>query len=127
MLNWFRSLFGGSVDLTDHLRQTKKIKIKGVIFRIRKVNMEDHIAGYSILYQIYSTYDKGKRKLPAPEEIAKLKKFMRDFLVAGIVSPKITLKDPPGNEIHVGELMADMEMAAELCHQIIAYSNGKKN
>lgn len=127
MLNWLKNLFGGgSVDLTDHLRRTKKIKIKNVIFHIRKVNMEDYVAGYSILYQLYATYEKGKRKMPAPEEIAQLKKFMRDFLVAGVASPKLTLKDPPGTEIHVNELLADMEMASELCHQIILYSNGKK-
>lgn len=127
MLSWF---FRRTVDLKSHLRQTKKIRLKGIDFEIKKVGMDEHLAGLNVILQMHSQYQKEKPKDPKVliDDSAKLKKFMKDFIYAGVVSPKLSIaKDgAKPDETHVDELLTDDELAQALCMHIINFAYGKK-
>ena len=125
MLGFFRR----TVDLKDHLRQTKKIRIKGVNFEIKKVGMNDHLAGLNVILKTRELYKREKPTDPAVilEDESKVKKFMRDFIYAGVVAPKLTMKEPVDDgAIHVDELLTDIDLCQELTVAIIEHSYGKK-
>lgn len=127
MLHLFRRR---SVDLKSLLRQTKKVRIQGVDFEIRQVDLQDHMAGLNVILGLWDLYKRDKPKDPVKvmEDNAKLRKFMRDFIYAGVVSPKLTLKDPPEEDaIPVDELTLRIDLAQELCQAIIENAYGKKN
>lgn len=123
--------FKRSVDLEGYLRKTKKIKIKGISLEIRKINLEDHIAGLDVVMKLHELYKREKPKDPvkAIEDVKAIRKFMRDFIYAGVVSPKLTMaKGPtPDGAIHVDEITADMDLAQAICMAVIQYGYGKKN
>jgi hypothetical protein len=117
--------------LKDYLAKTKKVVLHGVIFEIKKISVEDHLAGFNVLMKLREAYSKPDRPKDNPEQssedLKKMKKFMRDFICAGVVKPKITMKDPPGEDIHVDDVLNDLDLAQDLCAEIIEYSFGKKN
>lgn len=118
-----------TVDLRDYLRQTKKIKVNGVPFEIKKVNIDDHLAGLNVILKMHDLYKREKPtdKTAMIEDNAKVLKFMRDFIYAGVVAPKLSLKDPPEDDaIGVSEILSDHQLAGELTSKIIEHSYGKK-
>lgn len=127
-------------SLAEHLAgKPKKIQIDRVDFVIRKINLLDHAQGLNVLVNFFATYTpKGLKAPPRPapaqvaEETKQVQKFMRDFLYAGVVSPKLHIKPrkegetlPPG-EFHVDDLLADMELSSKVFGEIYRYSVGKK-
>lgn len=124
LISWWRGQ-----DPRDYLRQTKTVKIHGVRFKIRRINMEDHLSGLNVMMKLYDTYKvkKPDSKAKQIEDEQEIRKFMRDFIYAGTVHPKISLKkDHPEDELHIDEIIADMKIAEKLCMHILAYSYGKK-
>lgn len=122
--------FGRSVDLEVYLRKTKRIKVKGVRFEIRKINLQDHLAGLNVVMQLHDVYKKEKPKDPTKivDDVEKLRRFMRDFIYAGVASPRLTMKDPPEEgATPVDAIVSDIPFAQELCMRIMHHSNGKKN
>lgn len=124
-------------SLAEHLAGTpKKVRIDSIDFVIRKINLLDHAQGLNILSNFYAAYTPKGAALSRPrlkeEEAKHVAKFMRDFLYAGIVSPKLhikPLKDGetlPRGEYHIDELLADLELSGKLFGHIYAYSLGKK-
>jgi len=136
MLNEIRNWFLSPKDLRDHIRQTKKVYVQGsggstVIFHIRRINLEDYASGLDLLYTIWETYKKAPRQENRRNDIEQAKKlrdFMRDFIYAGVASPKLAIKEnyDATKETHVNEVLKDMELASNLCTAIIDYSRGKK-
>lgn len=125
-LAWLRRR---EVGLEDYLRRTKKVYVNGVIFKIRKVDMADHVAGLNVVMKLWDLYAREKPKSGAQvaDDYARIRKFTRDFIYAGVVSPKLTMKaaGEPG-VIHVDEVTADAELSQKLCAEIIQYSYAKK-
>lgn len=126
MLSWFRR----TVDLKAYLRQTKKIRVKGIEFEIKKIGLQDHLAGLNVILEIHKQYQIDKPKDPAKvlDDSVRLRKFMRDFIYAGVVSPKLSIaKDgPKDDEVAVDDLMQDDDLAQTLCMHIINHAYGKK-
>jgi hypothetical protein len=121
MLNW---IFGKKLE--DVLGQTKKVKVQGVRFVIRKLSPLHYLDGSKVLqasYEIYKT--SGNSKL---DEVSakKIKEHYAQTLVAGVVSPKLTLKE--GDEGQSVEALLDgaWELAEELYLAIMEYTYGKK-
>jgi len=117
-------------DLAGHLRRTKKVRAGGFDFEIRKVNVQDHLAGLNVILALHELYKREKPSSPEKqiEDDAKIRKFMRDFLYAGVASPKLSMKDPPDEgTISVDELCRDVQIAQALCIEILNFSYGKKN
>lgn len=125
-------LFGKKeVDPVEYFRHTKKIHINGVRFMIKKINIDDHLTGLNVILKMRDLYKREKPTDPAEimQDQAKLKKFMRDFIYAGVVSPKLSIKEkgePAPGVIHVDDILDDMDFSNQLCVQIIEYAYGKK-
>ena len=124
MLNWFKKK---DIDLAEYLNQTKKIVINGVIFNIKRISIEDHLAGLNVILKIRDTYQKEKPKPEkAIEDFKKQKKFMKDIIFAGVVKPQLTMKATEKSKIHVDEILKDISLAEPLTMAIIEFSYGKK-
>ncbi len=112
-------------SLRDYLSETKKVKINGVLFLIKRIDTLDFLKGYSVLMTTYSTYDEKKKVEKVSESSEKLKKLFRDIIVAGVVKPQLTIKDNETDKIHVNDVLADLDLTQKLAAAIITYS--KKN
>lgn len=122
MFKWFKSLFSGK-DINDVLKQRRRVKIKGVIFIIRKINILDFLEGSKAAKQIYDTYKISKDI--TPQSMNKLNEHYKDVILAGVVHPKLCRKE---NEVgvHIDEVLNDAEMAAKLYLAIDEFTYGKK-
>lgn len=121
MLNW---LFGR--DLKKVLAQTKKVTVKGIRFKIKKVNLLNYLDGSKILLQHFDTHKTKVEKastITVSEE--KVKQHYKQVLVAGVVEPKLSLSEEEGC-ILVDELFIDWEVVNLLYLQIVEYTYGKK-
>jgi hypothetical protein len=118
MLNW---LFGRS--LRSALHSKKKVRVKGVRFLIKKVDVLNYLDGSRVMIQQYDTY-KGKEKLPEPSE-KKVKEHISEVICAGVLAPKISLKKQDGC-FHVDDLFVDWELATGVYNEIMSFTYGKK-
>ena len=127
MFGWFKR----NKDFHTYIRGTKKIKVNGVSIEIRKLNLDDHLAGVNILIGLYKTYEKAKPADPqqrANDEV-KIRKILRDMLYGGMASPRVSLKSPaePGT-VYVDHIIdAPDDFARKIATEIMQYSFGKKN
>lgn len=121
MFGW---LFGKK--LNDVLNETKVVKISGVRFVIRKVNLLDYLAGSKVLIQAYDTHKTAGAKLAGlsiPED--KVKRHYADILVAGVVEPKLSHVKEEGTTF-VDDMFPNWEMVETLYAEIMAFTYGKK-
>ena len=117
-------LFGK--QLSAVLDETKALRVNSVKFKIRKVNVLDHLAGSKVLLQTYDTYKTGLE--PQGTDSVSEKKIREHYahvLCAGVVEPKLSHKDD-GNGIFVEKMFIDWEMCAKLYNEILVFSYGKK-
>ncbi|CAB4170059.1 hypothetical protein UFOVP903_50 [uncultured Caudovirales phage] len=125
MLNW---LFGRK-KLEDVLHATKKIRVAGITFTIRKVNLLDYLAGSKVLIQAYDTHKTAGAKiagLAVPDD--KIKRHYADVLIAGIVEPALTYKkeNEDDKRVLVDDLFPNWDLVEELYAEIMAFTYGKK-
>lgn len=112
----------------------KKVKINGVRFVIRKLNPTDHLAGLKILLSYHDLYKKQKDhkvdKISRLEDLQKMEKFFRDFIYAGVVSPKISMiadkTQLAPDEIHVDDILSNLDTTRKLASAIIGHTYKKK-
>ena len=120
MFDWFRSK-----KLESVLESTRSVKVSGVRFTIRKINVLNYLDGSKIIQQTYDIYKSGKQD-PNPEVSAKkMREFFSEFLVAGVAHPRLTLKDD-GTGIHVEKMFVDWDMCMKLYEEIMLFTYGKK-
>lgn len=119
-------------SLKGHLRQTKELKVNGVIFKIRKVNPVDFLDGSKVLLNEYQLYEVGRKASDGDsqaidKQMKKLKKHFIDVFMCGVVKPALTRKpDKEPEKIGVEEMFVDWGMANNLYEEIIDFSYGKK-
>lgn len=125
----FEFLFGRSLDKV--LYETKTVKVKGVKFKIKKINPLDYLDGSKVMLQYYDTW-KLKKGSPDENKIAekKVKEHLSEVLVAGVVSPVLVFKKEgeekkPG-EFYVDDLFFDIEIVNKLYEAIMLFTYGKK-
>lgn len=123
MFSWFSK----TIDAKDYLRQQKTVKINGVVFVVKKISIEDHLAGLNVILNIHQTY-KTKPKEPTEklDDLKQLRKFMRDIIYAGVVMPKLNMGKDQNENLHVDEILNDMVLAQKLTSEIINLAYGKK-
>lgn len=120
MLNW---LFGK--DLNKHLSETRRVRVKGIKFEIRKLNALNYIDGSKSLRQAYDTYKtKGANAMPVQDD-KKIAEHFSHVLVGGVVSPKLSYNDDDSG-IHVDKLFTDWDMVVGLYTEIMTFTYGKK-
>lgn len=117
--------FFKSKSLDSILNQTRKVKISGVVFTIKKINVLDYLDGSKIIQQSYEIYKTGKVDQTPDVNEKKVKEFFSQFLVAGVVNPKLSLKDN-GEGIFVERLFLDWDLCMKLYSEIMFFTYGKK-
>jgi hypothetical protein len=122
-------LFRKNKSLSEHLKETKKVTISGVIFEIQKIDTSHYLSGLDVLQNIHALYKLKKSgqdvKTDPKNEIKKIKNYCRDILLAGVVKPKLSAKEG-GENIHVDEIFADFYMAQKLTEAIVQFTYKKK-
>jgi len=118
------------IELKDYLNKTKKVVINGVIFHIKKINMDDHLSGLKVIMKFRDLYAKPGNKATTEEsleDLKKLKEFMKDIIYAGVVKPTLSMKKDPGDAIHIDEILNDLDLAQKLCMTILNLTYEKKS
>ena|SRR3990167_155706 len=120
------------VDFRKLICAEKQLKIDGIPFVIRKINVLDYLEGAKVLAESFSTYKTSKGKDPNFEfdvaNIVKMKKYLTDVICAGCVRPKFTRDEIASieGEIPIKELFTDWQLAQKLSQEIFEYTKGKK-
>ena len=124
-------LFGGK-KLDKVLNQTKSVKIKGVIFRIKKISPLSYVDGSQALLTVYDTYSSEGSPEAKLKNMHKVQKHFTDVFMAAVLSPVLTRSNDLTDEqrsagvIPVENLFTYWEMATELYEEIMALTYGKK-
>lgn len=120
MFGWFKGK-----KLESVLDAKKVVRVHGVRFTIRKINVLHYLDGSKIIQQTYDTYKSGKTDINPEVSEKKMREFFSHFLVAGVVNPKLTLKDD-NTGIFVEKLFVDWDMCMKLYEEIMLFTYGKK-
>lgn len=122
-------IFSSSRDsLLERISATKKVKVCGIKFKIKKLDMFDFADGSQVLLQMYQTYEDAREKSKSqPLKNSKIRSAYRDIFMAGVVDPALKRKnDPDDPAIFVDNLFTDPELVENLYWEIVAFTYGKK-
>jgi len=113
-----------SRNLEDVLKGTKKVKIKGVLFEIKKLDSLDFLNGSKAMLQVYDTYKQNKKEIELNEgQMKKIRAHYVDVFLGSVVKPELSRDD---TKINVNELFLDQDLYLELYGKILEFSYGKK-
>ena len=130
MLNFLKNLLSKPTDLKSHLHGTKRVKIRGVLFDIKKIAIVDYLDGARVMQETFSTYKTKdeKRKIDDSmiDNVNKMKKYMTDIIMAAVVKPELSRDKDDGGKICVNDIFEDWILAQELVKEIMNYTHGKK-
>lgn len=111
----------------DKILGLKTIKINGVLFTIKKIDVTDYISGSKVLFSIWEDWSEKKRNDSEMNvNIEKTKSIYRDVFMAGVVKPKLSRTETECENIFVDEIFNDWEMANKLYSEIMEHTIGKK-
>ncbi len=124
-MGFFASLFRRK-KLEDVLFETKVVKVSGLSFEIRKINILDHLAGANMLRQIYEVHKMDVSKnMDHIISDKKIRQHFSEVLTTGVVSPVLVM-DNDGKGIWVERIFNDWGLVNELYEAIISFTYGKK-
>jgi len=113
--------------LKDHLQETKTVRVRGVKFEIRKLDVLKHMEGYKTLLKTFAVYEDKKQieSKDVPVNYEKAKDVYRDIFLSSVIKPKLSSsKDEPGQ--FVDDLFGDWDLCNGLYEAILGYTYGKK-
>ncbi len=113
-------------DLKSHLGATKKIKIYGIGFLIKKMNRLDYLDGSEGVMKFYDIYKVGKSVDPKSDNSKKIKKHFVDVFMSTVVEPELTRDRSDYTKIYAEDLLFDMELTNKLYQEIFDHTYGKK-
>lgn len=127
MFSFFNRFFKSDEQrLSDYLNQTKVVKVQGLRFTIRRVNIYDYLDGSKTLTQYYAFYQAGKIT-DAENQLKKVNEHYKDVFMSAVVKPILKRKDDPNDEaIFVGEITNNFVLASQLYTEIMAFTDGLK-
>jgi len=130
MFGFFSRFLPPEQDLRTRLSLTRKVRVSGVLFTIKKIDVLDYLEGARVLHEIFSTYKTKNEKVLDDKMVGSIKKareYMRDVIMAGVVKPAVVRKPEENLEaIPVDELMNDWTLAQDLVGEILRFTYGKK-
>ncbi len=126
MLNWLLSFFTGK-DLATELSKTKRVRVNGFKFTIKKISPLDHLTGSKVMLQAYDVLKMGNIDRNQDEEVSqkKIKEHLKDVLLAGVVEPNLVTKEADKG-IQIESVFVDMDLVNKLYAEIISFTYGKK-
>jgi len=111
--------------LSEQFEGARKIKVKGIVFKIRKFNVFDYLEGVNVVQQIYDVYRRSEKSEASEASFKKVKAHYRDVFLAGVVWPELVRKEDEEG-FFVDKLFYDWEFCHELYSRIIEHTYGKK-
>lgn len=114
---------------------TKKIKVHGVPFVIKKLDVLAYLDGSKAMLQEYATYAQVKESQVSLDKgegtLKKMKTHFTDVFCSSIVEPRITRKKEEastevGGPLFVENLFTEWDLAIELYEKILDFTYGKK-
>lgn len=113
--------------LEDAISRTKKIKVCGVRFVIKQVDMFNYLDGSRVMIQAYDTHKtKGEKSAElSPVSNDKVKRHFKEIICAGVVSPKIVASEKEEGML-VDRLFSNWDLVNELYNEIMSLTYGKK-
>ena len=123
MFGWFKRK-----SELEKLRPTKTIKINGIIFRFKKIDITNYLDGSQSILKLYDIYSRPKITNDSFDINAfnKLKKHYADVLLGAVLKPSLTRDENCGDKICINEIFNDWDLANKLYEAIISFSYGKK-
>jgi hypothetical protein len=123
MFGWFKKKTHEEI-----LNTTKLIKVHGMFFRIKKMDVLSYLNGSKIMLQMYNTYQLKKdiESIRNPESIKKYHEHCKDVFMSCIVEPKLKRNKDDGDGLFVDNLFTDWSLADDLYLKIFEFSYGKK-
>lgn len=122
MFGWFKKK---PKSLEEVIFETKSVTIHGVPLTLKKVNVLNYLDGSKVMMQQYDVYKSPIAKKPLDISDKKLNDHMRDVLMAGVLSPKLTRKK--GEEgFYVDDLFEHTDFAHAVYMKILEFTYGKK-
>jgi len=116
--------------LEDALSETKRVKIFGVIFHLRKINPLDYVAGAQVMQKHFDTYKTAGQKQQldlVTANTSKIKDHYVDVFMSSVVEPKLVRKkEDDAKAIWVQNLFTDWDLANALYLKIMEITYGKK-
>jgi len=122
-MNMFDWLFGKSLDKA--LCETKKVRVKGIKFNIKKIDVLNFLDGSNVMAQTYSLYKSGKSNEIDQLSQKKIREYLCQALVAGVVEPKLALVKE-GRGQFVEDLFSIPGLIEGLYYEIMEFTYGKK-
>lgn len=116
-----------SKNLQDVLNKTKKVRIHGVKFYIKKIDPTAFLDGSKVMIQQYDTYKVSKPSAELNESVLnKIREHYKDVFLASVVTPKLCRKEKEGDGLLVDNLFTEWDLAHELYAAIMEHTYGKK-
>lgn len=121
-------------NLEARLNATEKVKVCGIIFRIKKIDALSFMDGSSAVMQVFQSYEdrrEGKKSKTEDEklrDLERVKKHYTDVFLSGVVEPKLCrkLEEQAPGVIFVDNLFSDWALVNELYEKIVSLTYGKK-
>lgn len=118
-----------SRKIEDVLNASKTIRVMGVKFKIKKIDVSNFLDGSKVMLQMYDIY-KIKSDAVSNEDslknLGKIKEHFRDVFLSSVLEPKLKRKSDDKDGLFVDHLFTDWSLANELYSAIIEYTYGKK-
>lgn len=131
MLSFLKNMICGR-DYSEHLKASKRVRIHGFKFEIKKINPLSVLDGSEVLMKQYKVYDVEPTDQPrmAPK-LDRIQAHMRDIFMAGVVQPVLRRKaegenDMANGTLCVDHLFTDWDLANKLYEAIMEHTFGKK-
>jgi len=114
-------------SLKEALIGLNKIMVKGILFHIKKIDILDYMNGSKVLLKQFEIYRSNKSNDAARiQSVDKIKGHYIDVFMAGVVKPKLSRDEDCGEDIYVGDIFNDWDLANDLYEKIIEVTYGKK-
>ena len=115
--------------------ETRKIKVHGFPFVIKKLDVLSYLDGSKTMLQEFSTYAQVKEAEQSIEKgeatLKKMKAHFTDVFMSAVVEPKLVRKkeesgNNPGDPLFVDHIFTEWDLATELYQEILEFTYGKK-
>ena len=119
-------------DLKESLHEVRKIRLNGVNFTIKKIDVMNYLEGHTVLLKTLDVIDNKRidekqiEKWAKSPEYSKIKKHYIDVFMSGVVRPILSRKENDGTNICVDEIFTMGDLSEKLYSSIIAFTYGKK-